>query len=78
MSKVKNNSDHSSDEESKAIIRTLDEEESIRSLNLETNFMSENIRLQNMSIFTSLKKQTETLDGKLCQSCKKREKETAW
>ena len=44
----------------------------------QNDLFSENIRLQNMSIFTSLKKKVEEIDSKNCQICKKHQKEILW
>ena len=45
---------------------------------IKSNFNSENINLQNLSIFKSLKKNSEQIDSKKCESCKKNVKEILW
>ena len=67
-----------SDEGSKQLVDLLNEQESMRSINLKRDFFTENIRLQNLSLFSTLKKQWDKIDAKPCQICKQNKKETLW
>lgn len=61
-----------------ALASTIGEEQSFRIQKIQTDIYSENVRLQNLSIFSGLKKVTEDIDSKLCQICKKGRKEIIW
>lgn len=75
---TKLNSDQSFLNDAAVIVERIAEEQSIRNQRIQSDFISESVRLQNLSIFSGLKKTTEELDGKLCLICKKNQKEILW
>ena len=61
-----------------AIANTIDSETVFRNQKIQSEINSEFVRLQNLNIFYSLKKNSEDIDAKPCQICKKNRKEILW
>lgn len=78
MSQPSRRTDLSFYNDSANIVDQIEEEQSFRNTKNQTDLVSENVRLQNLSIFTTLKKNVEELDSKNCQICKKNHKEILW
>lgn len=72
------NPDQNLDETLNTLNEHIEEEESYRNNRISTDLLSEYVRLQNLSIFVSLKKTAEEIDSKSCRICQKNRKEILW